>query len=73
MKKIYRFPILGVFVLVLISAPMSNLVQRVSAAPANCADSSPVSAAYIVEVCITAPASGSTLTGNGTISATVTI
>ena len=52
---------------------MSNLVQRVSAAPVNCVDSSPVSAAYIVEVCITAPASGSTFTGNGTISATVAI
>jgi len=73
MKKIYRFLFLGVIVLVLISAPMSNLVQRVSAAPANCVDSSPVSAAYIVEVCITAPASGSTFTGNGTISATVAI
>jgi Bacterial Ig domain/Calcineurin-like phosphoesterase len=72
MKNIYRFLFLGVIVLVLISAPMSSMVQRVSAAPANCADSSP-SAAYTVRVCITVPASGATFTGNGTITGTATV
>ncbi len=74
MKTIYRFFLMGVLVLAFISAPLPNLVQPVLGAPAaNCADSSPVSLLYTVEVCITNPASGTTFTGNGTITGTVSL
>ncbi len=73
MKTTFRIILSGVLVLAFISAPITKLVQPVLAAPANCADSSPVSALYIVEVCITNPASGSTFTTNGTITATASV
>jgi hypothetical protein len=72
MKTNYRFGLMGLLFFVLLFAPTTNMVRPVLAAPpANCADSSPVSLLYTVEVCITSPASGATFTGNGTITGTV--
>jgi hypothetical protein len=74
MKTSYRFCLMGLLVFVLLLAPTTNMVRPVLAAPpANCADSSPVSLLYTVEVCITSPASGATFTGNGTITGTVSM
>jgi len=73
MKAIYRYFLIAFLVLALISAPLSNLVQPVAAASAACVDSAPVSAAYTATVCITSPADGVTFTGNGTITATVSV
>lgn len=74
MKTSYRFCLMGLLVFVLLFAPTTNMVRPVLAAPpANCADSSPVSLLYTVEVCITSPASGATFAGNGTITGTVSM
>ena len=60
-------------ILAIVSAPKSDMVQRVSAAPANCADSLSTSTLYTVEVCITSPANGATFSGNGTITGTASV
>ena len=73
MKTFLRILITSVIVLGFISAPMNNLVQRVAAAPANCADSLNPSTLYTVEVCITSPISGATLSSNATITGTVSV
>jgi hypothetical protein len=73
MKTTFRYLLLAVLLLAFISAPTTRLVQPALAAPANCADSSPLSALYVVEVCITSPASGDTFITNGTITATASV
>lgn len=73
MKITSRLFVISALVLVLISAPLTNLVQPVSAAAPGCVDSSPVSATYTASVCITAPAGGATFLGNGTITGTVSV
>ena len=45
----------------------------VRAASGGCASSSPASAEYTVNICITSPADGDSLTGNATVTATATI
>ena len=75
MKKILRILILSVIVLGFISAPMNAMVKSVLAAPIppNCADTFNGSGPYTVEVCITSPGIGDTLSSNATITATVSV
>ncbi len=60
------------FLLLLLIA-VSVLVTATPAAAANCATSGPTGGAYTVTVCFTAPAGGATLTGNKTVTATVSV
>ncbi len=61
--------------LVLFFLPLSetSYQQLLAAVTPTCASSAPVSAAYSVTVCFTNPADDSTLTGNTTITATVSV
>ncbi len=52
----------------------SSFIQAVPVQAANgCASSSPTSGAYTATVCITSPLAGSTLIGNATVTATISI
>jgi Bacterial Ig domain/Calcineurin-like phosphoesterase len=73
MNKLIRFLVLSIIVFGVISSPLADMVQRVSAAPVNCADSLSTSTLYTVEVCITSPAVGATLSANATITGTVSV
>ena len=61
--------------LVLFFLPLSetSYQQLLAAVTPTCASSTPGSAAYSVTVCLTNPADASTLTGNTTITATVSV
>ena len=50
-----------------------NTPLTVRAATVGCAASSPASGKYIVNVCITSPANGASLTGNATVTATASV
>src|SRR5512145_1952097 len=58
-------------VLIGLSAPFQPITTF--AAGNNCKTSSPVSAAYNVQVCITKPSDGATVSGSRTVTATVTV
>ncbi len=62
-------------VLVVFFLPFSetSYQQLIAATTPTCASSAPASAAYSVTVCFTDPANGSTLKGNTTITATVSV
>ena len=73
MKTILRNLIISIIVVGFISAPMNGMTQSVLAAPANCADSFNSVGAYTVEVCITSPNNGDTLSSNATITGTASV
>src|SRR5678815_5039275 len=67
--------LLRVVIVLIVLVNMLAFSHRFStlAAGSNCSTSGPVSAAYTVTVCITAPGDGATLSGVRTISATVNV
>ena len=58
---------------ILPAIPMEQNVQDVQAQAAGCISSSPSSGAYTATLCITSPANGSTLSGDVTVTATVSV
>ncbi len=72
--KMFRIALSFIAVLAMLAVPaLPNSLNRVANAASACASSSPASAAYTVTVCLTAPASGSTLTGATTVTATASV
>jgi Bacterial Ig domain/Calcineurin-like phosphoesterase len=70
LKPYYR---LLVAIVVLSSLILAPLHRSASAAGTECNSSSPVSAAYLVTVCITNPLDNAVLSGNASVTATVTV
>ncbi len=60
-------------VLLSTSASRADPILADTTATSGCATSSPTSGSYSVTICITSPSSGATLTGNATVSATVSV
>lgn len=69
-RRLFKVSVILV-VLIGLSAPFQSITTF--AAGNNCKTSSPVSAAYNVQVCITKPSDGATVSGSRTVTATVTV
>jgi hypothetical protein len=72
MKQTYRILRGALAILAFLVAPWVGTVQPVLAA-ASCASSSPTSGMYTVTICFSSPASGSVLTGDTTVTATISV
>lgn len=74
-QQALRFASIITLLLVLLSAFASRAdsLGADTAGASGCATSSPTSGSYSVTICITSPSSGATLTGNATVTATVTV
>ena len=72
MLKYFRFLLVISIITMLFFAPVAELTEPVFAAPV-CTTSSPPSGTYSVTVCLTSPASGSTLTGNSAVTGTASV
>ena len=62
-----------VAIVVLSSLILAPIQTSVAAAGEECSSSSPISAAYMVTLCITNPVEGAVLSGNATVTATVSV
>ena len=71
--NIYSSPLSIFAILAFMFAPLVEIVQPVLALGIGCASSSPVSGAYTVTVCFSSPASGSILSGDTTVTATISV
>ena len=73
MNRFYRYSLMALLVLGLVTMPFTNLVPRVYAASSPCIDTVNTVGAYTVHLCITSPGDASTLTTDGTVTATVSV
>jgi hypothetical protein len=73
MKNTYRILLSISAILAFTFAPLVEIVQPVLALAANCTASSPSGGSYTVTLCMTSPASGSTLIGDVTVTASVSL
>jgi hypothetical protein len=74
LTRIRRYPALGILVLVfLVLCPDASLHALSSSAAAACVTNAPPSRAYTVKICLSSPISGATLSGNASVTATVTV
>ena len=69
--KIFHYLAIISVLMVLFFVPFSGTLT--ASAASTCVASTPGSAAYTVTVCLTNPANASTLTGNATVTATVSV
>ena len=67
------YPRLLFAITVLSSLVLAPMQRSAFAAGTECSSSSPVSAAYMVTVCITDPVDGAVLSGNATVTASVNV
>ena len=73
MNKSYRRLLAALSVLIFVLTPIFDLAQPVLAQTTGCASSTPGSGVYTVLLCVTSPLDGSSLSGDATVTANISV